>query len=124
MLFVNEMDDGELKDILVKTFESFDEKRSERRIYEDIRRTLIWMMRAISRAKAMDEILVSSGYSANPYADICDNISDAIYHLIGETEHRFENSLTYITLHADAITDEHKIELLLNEYKKNRPALV
>lgn len=86
--------------------------------------TLLRMLRAAERTRQMDEDLVKHGYSNSPYADIFGDIADAIYYLIGEQKNRFEDSMTYIMLHTDAITDECKVSLLMNEYRKNRPALV
>lgn len=121
MLFVNEMEDGKLKDCLLKTFASFNEKKDE---HEGIRNALLWMVRAAEKAKALDKGLIQHGYSTNPYGEIFECVSDAVYHLTGEQAIRFEDSKTYILLHTDAITDQYKVSLLLDEYKKNRPALM
>ena len=86
--------------------------------------TLFRMLRAAGIAKQMDDDLVKHGYSDSPYADIFGDIADAIYYLIGEQKNMFEDSLTYRMLHTDAITDECKVSLLMDEYRKNRPALV
>ena len=75
-------------------------------------------------ARNMDDGLIKHGYSNTPYADIFEGIADAIFYLVEENANRFEDSLTYILLYTDAITDESKVDLLLREYDKNRPAQV
>lgn len=77
------------------------------------------LIRAAERTRRMDDTLMTCGYSNSPYADILDDISDAIYDLLNESTHRFEDSMTYIVLHTDAITEEAKVNLLLKEYRKN-----
>ena len=52
------------------------------------------LIRAAERTKRMDDTLMTCGYSNSPYADILDDISDAI-------------------------TEEAKVNLLLKEYRKN-----
>lgn len=121
MLFVNEMEDGKLKDCLLKTFAKFDNTNENN---DGIKKAFLWMVKAAAKAKSFDEGLIKNGYSTNPYGEIFEYISDAIYHLTGEQAIRFEDSKTYILLHTDAITDKYKVSLLLEEYKKNRPALV
>ena len=123
MLFVNDMEDGELKNYFLNLFESFDDLKQKHDIVDDIKRTLTWLIRAASKAMRMDQGLTDDGYPTNPYGDIFNDLSDAIYHLIGECSHHFEDSLTYIVLHTDAITDDSKVQLLLNVYRKNRSAL-
>lgn len=86
-------------------------------------KTLARMLRAAEKARVMDESVVEHGYSSNPYGDIFGDIADAIYFLIGERKNRFEDSLTYILLHSNAITNKCKVKLLIAEYEKNRPAL-
>ena len=85
---------------------------------------LLRMLRAAERTKQMDDDLVKRGYSDSPYADIFGDIADAIYYLIGENTDRFEDSMTYIMLHTDAVTDHCKVSLLMDAYRKNRPAPV
>ena len=88
-----------------------------------MRKALERMVRAAEKAKSMDEGLMAKGYSTNPYGDIFGEIADAIFYLLNEKTCRFEDSLTYIALNTDAITEESKVEILMMQYKKNQPAL-
>ena len=124
MFVLNEMEDGELKSSLEKAFSSMFNEENKREPLTDIQKALSWIIRAASKAKKFDDGLIKHGYSINPYGEIFEFLSDAVYCLIGEHASRFEDSLTYIAFNADVLSDEHKISILFDEYKKNRPALV
>ena len=117
MLFTNEMDDGVLKDILSSLFGEEKKEYSER-----VKKSLFWMLRSAEKAKIFDNGLIKHGYSTNPYGEIFESVSEAIFNLIGETVPQFEDSVTHFILHADAITDDMKLSILFREYEKNRPA--
>ncbi len=124
MFVMNEMKDGELKSALEKVFSSVFMEEKKKEPLTDMSKALSWIIRAASKAKKFDDGLIKHGYSTNPYGEIFECLSDAVYCLIGEQANRFENSLTYITFNADVLSEEHKVSILMNEYKKNRPALV
>ena len=87
-----------------------------------MKEALLRMIRAADKALEMDKALSNHGYKENPYADIFGDIADAIYYLVGEKKNCFEDSVTYWVLHGDLLTEEDKLEILLEVYRKNRPA--
>jgi len=124
MFVLNEMENSELKSVMKKVFSAMFKEEEQREPLTDISKALAWIVRAASKAKKLDDGLIKHGYSTNPYGEIFECLSDAVYCLIGEQANRFEDSLTYIAFNADVLSEEHKISILLDEYKKNRPALV
>lgn len=74
------------------------------------------MVRASERARDLDEGIAKCGYPTSPFGCIYGEIADAIYCLIGENTIHFEDSLTFIVLNTNAITDEAKTSILLKKY--------
>lgn len=77
------------------------------------------LLSSAEKAKHMDTELCRIGYSSNTYADIFDNIADAIYNMLGENTKTFESSFTYVLLNTNAITIDAKAKLLTERFKKN-----
>lgn len=83
-----------------------------------IEKSLTRMVHAASTARTLDHGLLENGFSDTPYGRIFGELADAIFYIIGENANRFEDSLTFIVLHTDAITDEAKASLLMSKYKE------
>jgi len=80
------------------------------------------MIRASEKARKIDAVLKPLGYSDNPFFDIFGDIADAVYSLVGEKKDNFEESATYWALTGDVLPEEDKLDILLEIYRKNRPA--
>lgn len=88
---------------------------------KEVRDALLRMVRAATKAKAMQEKYLEIGMDDQPWFDIWGEVLDAIYFLIGEHTQTFEESVTYIVMTAPILTDERRVKMLYAEYKKNFP---
>lgn len=112
MVFVDQMEEGSLAGMI---------EAVENEKCFIVQRMLGKMVRAASKARELDEDLLKHGYSTTPFGFIFGEVADTIYCLIGEDTNRFEDSLTFIVLHTDAITLEAKVEILMKRYRENHP---
>ena len=85
-------------------------------------KTLRSLIRAAEKARKMDAVLNQMGYSNNPYIDIFGDIVDAVYNLVREPKDDIEKSATWWVMNADVMPEEDKLSILLEIYRKNRPA--
>lgn len=74
---------------------------------------------AVRSAKA-NEVMERIGFSSSPFFEIYGEAADAIFFLIGDRADRFENSVTYRALHEESLSEEERLEILMNEYKRNK----
>lgn len=88
---------------------------------ENIRDALLRLVRAGMAAKRMQEAFLNGGLNDNPLFQIYGDIADAIYCLIGEHTDTFEESTTHLALTVPALDDEHRVRVLMAEYKRNHP---
>lgn len=84
-----------------------------------LRDALLRMVKAGRDALKLANALDSTGFSTNPMYDVAGNIADGIYLLIGEHTKTYEESVTYLVLNTDCLTDERRVAMLLCEYVKN-----
>ena len=87
-----------------------------------MKEALLHLIRASEIARKMDATMNSLGYSNNPYADIFGELADGIYYLLGEKKEYFEDSATHWALNGDVLPEQDKVDILLEVYRKNRPA--
>jgi len=87
----------------------------------EIRDALLRMVRAAMKAKKMQEHYLKIGIDDQPWFEIWGDILDGIYHLIGERTDPFEESATYMVMHAPILSDERRAKMLYAEYKKHSP---
>ena len=85
-------------------------------------RLLKGAVKAAIMACEMDEKLRGLGYSDTPYWNIYCTLSDSIYEFLGEKTNTYDESVTYNVLHTVSLMDDRRVALLMNEYRKNRPA--
>jgi len=86
---------------------------------DNIKDALLRMARAGKMALELDEKMADCGFGSSPFGLLYGEISDAIYHLIGEHTETFNDSVTYTVLHAPFLYDERRAEMLYGVYKKN-----
>ena len=55
------------------------------------------------------------------FDDFYGNAADAIYALIGEHTETFEESVTYLVLNTPVLSEERRVQMLMEEYEKNHP---
>ena len=82
----------------------------------DVQYSLTKMVKTARTALRLSEQLNKIGYPFLLLDEIYGDIADAIYYLIGENTIHFEDSLTFIVLNTDAITDDARITILLKKY--------
>ena len=87
-----------------------------------MKEVLTHLIRASETARQMDAAMHDLGYTNNPYIDIFGEIADAVYYLLGEKKECFEDSATYWALNGDRLSEDDKLTILLEIYRKNRPA--
>lgn len=63
-----------------------------------------------------------AGMTDDTYFDTFGDLADIIYFIIGEKIDPFEDSVTYRALHDDAIYNEHRVKMLMEEYQRNHPS--
>ena len=71
------------------------------------------------KTNMLSEMFYSAGYEDNPFFDIHGEISDTIYHLLGENTNEFPESITSLVLASKTITDDQRVDVLHYHYKKN-----
>lgn len=74
---------------------------------------------AVSSAEA-DEAMRSIGFSSSPFFEIYGEAADAIFFLIGDRADRFENSVTYRAIHEEGLSEDERLAILMDEYKRNK----
>lgn len=87
----------------------------------DIQQSLTKMVKTARTALRLSEHFSKIGYPFLLFDDIYGDIADAIYYLVGENTIHFEDSLTFIVLNTDAITDDARITILLKKYLEANP---
>ena len=90
----------------------------EKRIKEALER-LVFIAR---QAKQIDAMFTEMGYNDTPWFETYGQAMDAIYVLIGEDTGTLDESVTYDAVRGEEYTDDQRIKLLMDEYRKNRPA--
>lgn len=88
---------------------------------EEIRDALLRMVQAAMATKRLQETYLKNGLDDNPLFQIYGDVADAIYILIGEYTDTFEESTTHLALTVPALDDEHRVRVLMAEYKRNHP---
>lgn len=87
----------------------------------EIQDALLRMVRAWRKANKLRESYLNSGLNENELFQVCAEISEAIYALIGEHSPTFAESITELALTVSGFDDEHRVRLLMNEYRRNHP---
>ena len=88
---------------------------------KEIQDALLRMVRAGMAAKKLQETYLKNGLDDNPLLQIYGDVADAIYILIGEHTETFDESTTKCALTVPALDDEHRVKVLMAEYKRNHP---
>lgn len=88
---------------------------------DNIKDALLRMVRAARNAKRLQETYLKNGLDDNAAFQIYGDIADGIYYLIGEHTETFDDSATHRALTVPAFDDEHRVRLLMIEYKRNFP---
>ena len=91
---------------------------------KEMKDALLRIIRAAMEAKRMDEALLKLGYRENPYFSIYGNLADAIYMLAAEKTDKFEDSVTFLVLNTQSISDERRAEILYAEMQKNKAPVI
>lgn len=76
-------------------------------------KTMTNLIKAWQIANEMDKILLSIGYDASPYFEICGHISDFIYDLLMEQTNTYPESSTYFILTDPSMTVEERANAIL-----------
>ena len=63
-----------------------------------------------------------SGMADDTYFDTFGYLADIIYFIVGEKTDSFDESVTYSAMHDDAIYNEQRVEMLMEEYQRNHPS--
>ena len=84
----------------------------------DERSVLSRLVKIARKTLLLSNHLGSIGYDNNPYADIYGDAADAIYYMLGERTNNFCESITYMVLTSEKITDAQRVDILLNQYTK------
>lgn len=87
-----------------------------------MRDALLRMVKAARRASHVSNALNGIGYHGTPYTDIYGDVADAIYYLIGEETPEFSQSVTFLVLTNDRLSDSGRVDVLLKEYHRNKTA--
>lgn len=88
---------------------------------DEIRDALLRMVQAAMATKRLQETYLKNGLNDNPLFQIYSDIADAICQLVGEHHETFEESTTHCALTVPALDDEHRVKVLMAEYKRNHP---
>lgn len=88
---------------------------------ENVRDALLRMVQAAMKAKRLQETYLKNEMNDNAPFQIYSDIADGIAQLIGEHTENFEDSVTNRALTVPAFDDEHRVLLLMIEYKRNFP---
>lgn len=83
---------------------------------ENLKEALQKTVRALRRAKLMDNALLASGYHNNPYGDIYEDLVDAVYALTGEKAAQLDQSVTWNLLNNAFLSPEDCTKKLLAVY--------
>ena len=85
---------------------------------ENVKAALLRVVKAERELLKLDQAMGICEYQANPFNRIYNDIAMGIYEFIGE-ECQFEESITNLTLTAPFLTDERRVNMLMNEYRKH-----
>lgn len=88
---------------------------------EHIKDALLRMVQAAMKTKRLQETYLKNGLDDSIPFQIYSEIADGISKLIGEHTENYEDSATNRALTVPAFDDEHRVLLLMIEYKKNFP---
>lgn len=88
---------------------------------DNVRDALMRMVKAYNNGKKMLEAYCAVGLNDNLIHEICIDIADGIYQLIGEHTEEWKDSVTSAVLTAPYLDDERRVGMLMAEYAKNFP---
>ena len=88
---------------------------------KEIQDALLRLVRAGMRTKKIQESYLKNGLDDSDLFQVLGDIADAICILTGEHKSTFEETTTYLALTVPAFDDEHRVRLLMNEYRRNHP---
>ena len=87
------------------------------------RKILTELIRPARMAYEVDRLMITHGVEYSAFFKICGDIADAIFHFIDEHADPFETSITYTAVFSDDLSEEQRIDMLINEYRKNHPPI-
>lgn len=88
---------------------------------ENVRDALMRMVKAWDNGQKILDAYHKSGLDDNLIHDMCGDIAEAIYQLIGERADVWKESVTYLALYVPCLTQDRRVSMLMSEYKKNFP---
>lgn len=86
---------------------------------KNIEDALLRMVKAAMKAKKLMDSYVKVGLEDNELFQVYGDIAESIYKLIGEHTENFDDSVTVRALTVPGFDLEHRVRLLMIEYKRN-----
>jgi len=86
---------------------------------ENVKDALLRMVQAAMKTRQLQETYLKNKLDDHAVFQIYSDIADGICQLIGEHPENFEDSVTNRALTVPAFDDEHRVLLLMIEYKRN-----
>lgn len=78
----------------------------------DKKKVFVHLVKASRDAYHLEQTLNSVGYTETPYFNLYGEISEAMYHMLGEKTDTFDESITHAAVHDVFTTDEQCAEQL------------
>jgi hypothetical protein len=88
---------------------------------EHIRDALLRLVKAGVAIKKLQETYLQCGLDDDPLFNAYGEIADAICILTGEHKNTFEETTTHLALTVPGFDAEHRVRVLMAEYKRNHP---